>query len=295
MDIGKKIRELRIAKLMTQAELAGTHITRNMLSCIENGTAQPSISTVVYLASRLNVPAGFLLAEESDELLYRKMNSITNIKRAYIAGDWLGCRSLCLSGCPEPDDEISLLLAECDAEIAAEEFFSGRLRSSCRFFDEALKYAERTVYRTEHITARAALYFGYMQRISATLSSDVLDEDATVMLSDTGPFARYVAALESLDQGAHLTAEAYLEACSEENFFSEHIRTRLLMQKGQYKEAMSRLLTLLRSEQTPLNEIGLYEVLCELEICCRETGDYKGAYEYATEKVLQLEKLLNEI
>lgn len=295
MDIGKKIRELRIAKLMTQSELAGNHITRNMLSCIENGTAQPSISTVVYLAGRLNVPAGFLLAEESDELLYRKMNSITNIKRAYTAGDWLGCRSLCLSGCPEPDDEINLLLADCDAEIAAEEFFNGRLRSSCRFFDEALKYAERTVYRTDHITARAALYFGYMQRISATLSSDVLDDGVTVTLTDTSPFARYVQALESLDRGERQVAEAYLDAFDDGDFFTEHIRTCLMMQQGQYADAMEHLLMLLRSEDTPLNEIGLYTVLCELEICCRETGDYKGAYEYATEKLQQLEKLLNEI
>ena len=66
MNIGEKIRELRVAKLMTQSELAGSHITRNMLSCIENGTAQPSLSTILYIASRLNVPAGFLLAEEGD-------------------------------------------------------------------------------------------------------------------------------------------------------------------------------------------------------------------------------------
>jgi transcriptional regulator with XRE-family HTH domain len=32
MNVGEKIRELRLAKLMTQAELAGDHITRNMLS-----------------------------------------------------------------------------------------------------------------------------------------------------------------------------------------------------------------------------------------------------------------------
>ena len=50
MDIGKKIKELRSAKLMTQTELAGHEITRNMLSRIENGAALPSIGTVIYLA-----------------------------------------------------------------------------------------------------------------------------------------------------------------------------------------------------------------------------------------------------
>ena len=43
MNIGEKIRKLRNGKLMTQAELAGTQITRNMLSQIESGTAMPSL------------------------------------------------------------------------------------------------------------------------------------------------------------------------------------------------------------------------------------------------------------
>lgn len=47
MDIGKKIREIRTEKLMTQSQLAGDEITRNMLSRIENGAALPSLGTVM--------------------------------------------------------------------------------------------------------------------------------------------------------------------------------------------------------------------------------------------------------
>ena len=50
MEIGEKIKKIRTAKLMTQSELAGTEITRNMLSQIENGSAQPSMATVLYIA-----------------------------------------------------------------------------------------------------------------------------------------------------------------------------------------------------------------------------------------------------
>ncbi len=39
MTIGEKIKKIRTAKLMTQSELAGSEITRNMLSRIENGFA----------------------------------------------------------------------------------------------------------------------------------------------------------------------------------------------------------------------------------------------------------------
>ncbi|MBQ8432263.1 MAG: helix-turn-helix transcriptional regulator [Clostridia bacterium] len=294
MNIGEKIRDLRIAKLMTQSELAGNRITRNMLSCIENGTAHPSLSTILYIAERLNVPAGFLLAEEGDEIVYRKMNSLANIKRAYAAGDMWGCRSLCFSGCPDPDDEICLLLADCDTGIAIQEFWKGRLRSSCRFFDEALSYAEKTLYPTEHIQAQARVFFRFMQRISATLYSDVLDEEKPLSLQYTSPFAAYAEAMEALDNGALASAQAYLDTHGETDFFTKHIRIRLLMAEAQYEVAGKMLLELLNSED-PLNEIGLYAVLCELEICCRETDDFKGAYTYANDRVQLLEQLLKEV
>jgi transcriptional regulator with XRE-family HTH domain len=41
MNIGKKIKDLRSAKMMTQSELAGDEITRNMLSRIESGSKRP--------------------------------------------------------------------------------------------------------------------------------------------------------------------------------------------------------------------------------------------------------------
>ena len=74
MNIGGKIKKLRTAKMMTQSDLAGTEITRNMLSRIENGSANPSLETICYLANRLHVSPGFLLAEEVDEKIYFKQS-----------------------------------------------------------------------------------------------------------------------------------------------------------------------------------------------------------------------------
>ncbi len=294
MNIGEKIRNLRVAKLMTQAELAGNQITRNMLSCIENGAAQPSLSTICYIAGRLSVPVGFLLAEEGDEIVYRKMNSLSNIKRAYAAGDWWGCRSLCLSGCPEPDDEISLLLADCDVGIAISEFWHGRLRSSCRFFDEALSYAEKTLYPTGHIEAQARVFFHYMERISPTLYSDMLNETlAEPFYTYQTSFSRYVRALERIEAGEPEAVGDFLEEDSEDGFFAKHLSIVCLMEKGDHTAAKEHLLALLNA-QNPLNEVELYAVLSALEICSKETEDYKNAYHFATERVTLLETLLKE-
>ena len=297
MNIGERIRELRISKLMTQADLTGDRITRNMLSCIENGSANPSLSTIVYIAGRLGVPAGFLLAEQGDEMAYRKMSNLSNIKKAYTTGDVQSCRSLCLSGCPEPDDEISLLLANCDLGIAVDEFWSGKLRSSCRFFDEALSYAEKTIYSTDAIEAEIRVYFRYMERISHTLYSDLLDEEKALSVKSNTILSRYLDALYAFDNADASVAQQLIDELTgsgENSFFKAHLQNKLLIADGNYKQAQKALQQLLQDSNLPLNKIELYTVLEDLEICCRENEDYKNAYRFASEKVELLEQLLQE-
>ena len=120
MDIGKKIKNLRVEKLMTQAELAGGEITRNMLSQIENGIALPSLTTVIYLANRLGVSAGFLLADEKDDFMYKKLNTMKNIKKAFTDKSFEICRDLCLYELEQTDDEIELILSHCCINLAIE-------------------------------------------------------------------------------------------------------------------------------------------------------------------------------
>ena len=230
-------------------------------------------------------------------MAYRKMSNLSNIKKAYTTGDVQSCRSLCLSGCPEPDDEISLLLANCDTGIAVEEFWSGKLRSSCRFFDEALSYAEKTIYSTDAIEAEIRVYFRYMERISHTLYSDLLDEEKTLSVKSNSIISQYLDALDALDGGNTFVAEQLIKQLSKEgsnNFFAAHLQNKLLVTQKNYKQAQKALQQLLQDSSTPLNKIELYTVLEDLEICCRESDDYKNAYRYASEKVELLEQLLQE-
>ena len=61
MTLGQKIKEARLSRGMTQKELVGDAITRNMLSKIENDSAAPSMRTLEYLAGALGLPAGYFL------------------------------------------------------------------------------------------------------------------------------------------------------------------------------------------------------------------------------------------
>ena len=50
MELGDKLRQARLDAGLTQRQLCGDRITRNMLSQIENGLARPSMQTLRYLA-----------------------------------------------------------------------------------------------------------------------------------------------------------------------------------------------------------------------------------------------------
>ena len=178
MHIGEKIKSLRQSKLMTQSELAGNQITRNMLSSIEHGTALPSLPTAIYIAERLNVPLGYLLAQDGDELAYRKMTAIPNIRRAFAQKDFAGALALVQAAQDGgEDDELSFLRAQCEFGMARADLEAGRLRSAVAALDRAILAAGETIYDTEWLRARAAVYFRYLSGVSATLTSDVLDAD----------------------------------------------------------------------------------------------------------------------
>lgn len=67
MELGEKILRSRLEAGLSQRQLCGDTITRNMLSQIEHGTARPSMGTLKILAARLGKPVSFFLDEESAE------------------------------------------------------------------------------------------------------------------------------------------------------------------------------------------------------------------------------------
>lgn len=66
-ELGRRLKEARLARKMTQSEVVGDFITRNMLSQIESGTAMPSVKTLEYLSGKLEIPLEQLLADDSRE------------------------------------------------------------------------------------------------------------------------------------------------------------------------------------------------------------------------------------
>lgn len=292
MTIGEKIKKLRTDKLMSQTELAGSEITRNMLSQIEHGSATPSLNTINYIASRLNVSPGFLLADEEDERLYLKHNEISGIKKAYASKSFALCYDMC-KNCSWRDDELMLILAKCALRVGVEEFSKGELHIALEMLDEALELCGKTIYDTDMISSEARAYFEYMELISPTLASNGEDPARIILLYDE--FSVYSGIIcESEGYGwsevSHL--EERRERLSADGSYALHVEARLLMENGEYGKALELLHRLLYSESYELPEPMLYFVFCDLEICCKETDDFKGAYEHSTNKMALLQKML---
>lgn len=91
MDLGARILNARLEAGLSQRELCGDRITRNMLSQIENGAASPSMKTLRYLAQRLDKPLSFFLDENptysnmavAEELLDKAREALDQGKDIY--------------------------------------------------------------------------------------------------------------------------------------------------------------------------------------------------------------------
>lgn len=294
MSFGEKVRALRAAKLMTQAQLAGDRITRNMLCQIERGAANPSLETALYLADRLGVSVGYLLAGEKEDRLYRKEAAIENLHRAFAAGEYAGCLSMLTPFAGEEDAELALLRAECEYGAAREAFAAGRLRAAAAGFDRALAAAEGTLYETAWLRAQTAVYFRYLGTVSITLASNVLEEAEVAAAVATGDdFCEYYAACLALEEGKTDEVEAYLARRTGE-LYAARVAGLLLLYRGEYAAAARAYEALLARADLPVGTL-LFEVFGDMELCCRKNDDYKRAYEFSNSRQGLLERFLEEV
>ena len=81
--IGARIRECRLAAGMTQEELAGDIITRNMLSMIESGKSTPSLETLSKICARLGVSVSRIFADEREDAIFRKGKIIDSFRALF--------------------------------------------------------------------------------------------------------------------------------------------------------------------------------------------------------------------
>jgi len=289
VNIGNKIKTLRRELKMTQKELAGEEITRNMLSCIENGSSLPSISTLVYIAERLGVSPGFLIADENEDHIYRKSTELTKIRQAFARNDWKMCLRYCELQNPG-DSETHRYELGCLYNLAKECFNCGELRQAgARFMqlralcrsDFDRMYPDGFLCRVMYF--ESGIYLECLKDISPAFSQEgfVPDKDGREAISD--PFTLYYLLYRpsgSRDQRAvdSIALNCFSTQKSDTSFYREHIHARTLMKTSNYREACNIIREIAYGEKIIPQPVLLF-LLSDLEICFRELSDFRNAYE----------------
>jgi len=261
MELGERLRQARLQAGLSQRQLCGQTITRNMLSQIENGSAKPSMDTLRYLAERLEKPIGYFLED----------TAVTSPNQAVMAkarqADPKGVLEA-LEGYRGPDEtfEAERWLLECHAcmALARQAIDTDRKGYAASLLERAKQAGAKTpYYRPE--TERSRLLLCYEAgSLSAKGAAALLPMDsreglllATAALEEENP-DRCAAILESMTQREvqwhFLRAEAHL-AQGEHALAAEHY---------------------LQAEAWDPKR-----VYARLEQCYRELEDYKQAYYYA--------------
>lgn len=160
MTLGQKIKAARLEKGLTQKEVVGDYITRNMLSKIENDSATPSVRTLEHLARALDLPPSYFLddAPLSDGLV---PDGLDEARAAFRRKGWTDCiAALKADQTAATSDEGYLLYARSGAYAAGDALQEGRLTDARELAETAHYYNREGLYYSPALAARLDLLLG---------------------------------------------------------------------------------------------------------------------------------------
>ncbi len=285
--IGERIKRLRRMKNMTQAELSGNDITRNMLSRIETGAALPSLPTLVSIAERLGVPAGILL-EENVYFDYLRAELIREAKAYMSENKYEKALELIMTSGLK-GDEIQLLIIECDLALAREYSTKSKYKEAAVRLMDAVNKSHDTTYSTAGSAYIANLYLCLAERLGKSLGSNNDLPPSPPDFDEYMDIYVYLKLTDLFDSGQIIKA-VNLASLTEirDKILSAHIAARLDMANGRYNDAEAKLKGIIASENqspTPHGSLLLFRVYDELEQCAKGENDYVSAYQYKEQKL----------
>lgn len=260
MELGEKIREARVEMGLSQRELCGEEITRNMLSLIENGAAKPSMKTLQYLAGRLGKSVSYFLEEKA--AVSPNQEAMEAARRLYGEGNYAeAAKALAEYKGPDPiyDPEKGILWVLTHLALGEEAIAQGREIYARELLEKA---NIKTAYCAEELEKRRLLLLGSLrgQRVAKRLPG--LDEELLLR------------GREALAEGDFSRAARWLDAAEDQ------AAPRWCLIRGEVWLAQKKYKNAARCFHGAEKALP-GETAERLEICYRELGDFKKAYEYA--------------
>lgn len=276
MTLGEKVKSVRIQKRMTQSELGGDVITRNMLSAIENDKASPSLDTLRHISAALDTPISYFLSDGDDLFLFTKAARMPTIVASLHSGSYNACVNQILK-LEKLDDELAFILSKCYFEMGIASVKNGALLSAKEQLLLCAEYANKTVYDTTRFEAVIPLYLA----ICHNISSPLLEFDEPSFLSGIDSATDY-------EFYKYVIQDTSYEFKNE--LYSCHLAAKQLIKERRYNEAVN-ILTELEKEKKQRGS-NAYICFClygDIEICYRQILDFEHAYKYATKRMSMLE------
>ena len=278
MTLGEKVRQLRLGLGMTQKDLAGDRITRNMLSQIESGAAQPSMKTLQYLAERLGVSAASLMDPMDSASV------LDAARRRLRAGDPEQAITLAEKA-GGASEERRLLLAYAKYLLCTDRLKDGRLDEAEALGRASLRDNEKSLYYSKSMHFKLLTMLAIC-KVQKGESADALIREATDVYTDGAWESIYhiLVSRNLMKQDQLREAEQELWKVTalpdRERSLFWITRGEIALRQGKAGDALA---SLKRAEETEVQGFGLQKELYSLmETLYRETEDYQNAYLYAS-------------
>ena len=304
-NLGERLKQARIEKKMTQKEVAGDFITRNMLSQIENGLATPSIKTIEHLAKTLNKPIAYFMETLVDESMLLNEINIADIDEAFALFEernYSECKNSAEKIINSIDDnmpvnsrELFYLAWRSSAEIGMKLFSDKNYNDAKKLLEESFLYEQKTPYCDLNIKINVLLL---LTKICIRL--DRLEEAKRYFEK----YEELYSGLSCQNDSVYIKCELLLrlkklEQCKEilenettlsmkESFKHLYFLSVLYFENKEYKNAIDAFDRLIECEEaTPRIRNDINKYLAE---CHSKTGNYEKAYEFM-KKVVYLNNL----
>ena len=264
MELSQRLKQARLEAGMSQRQLCGDVITRNMLSQIENGSARPSMDTLRYLASQLGKPVSFFLEESFSPSPNQQL--VEQAAAAYESGDFSRADAL-LRQYQQPDPSA-------DREYGLLQFLTLLSLAETALTQHKLPYAATLLEQAEGCSS--PYITPELQRRRLLLLAQVRPEQRSNILAQLPPDDRelLLRTEQALQAGDFAKAAALLEAAADRDSSRWHLlRGRTAFGQKQYSEAIE----FFRLAETDYPQ----QTAPTLEQCYLQLGDYKMAYHYA--------------
>ena len=283
MNVGEKLKELRKRRGMTQSELAGGVLTRNMLSQIERGAALPSYTTLSYLAERLNVDPGYFFENGRELGDYELYSSLPAIRKEYDGGCYGACLEKCAPYLDGDDREIRMIASDCCFHLAIERYDAGDFPSSLDLFDRCASLLPERYYNA-HYAEKIEFY----KTMIDAFDGDRMSIPTRIFSSSSNrdPFTDLLiySFLDSLIDSSQSERAAliYNAVGIANDAYRTHFNARIAASLHNYDRAKELLMTIVTADQ--VSRPFLFRVYDDLERYCKASDDYEGAYKCLVSK-----------